>query len=356
MNVGDGFLRRRVNHGNFATTMTSASNAISIMTRSTANKREIYARPLREVGAPNAFLQTAEGVKLAPDIECQTIDNALGSIAMKTLLQAFLCISLIPSVALAQKCPAGAANLICGGKTYPCEPLGSSCCSPRVGVCAPGTVCSICNSQSWCVARGSQCCFSIGFCNPGTHCTICASQSACIKDGTTCPKPGTMSLDALDRFLGDRTTGLMLVSSPPVAEHNLSGTWQTGIYTYKLVQNGDTITSEGSFGHADGHLTEPNKFTMTWKETVRPRTFVGYVGEGLISWDNGSTWQPQGRSEILSGTTDVPAGQANGSERPTCPPAQCGIIEIHHIPSSTPWGETQNSQNGHVLFLREWPS
>lgn len=46
------------------------------------------------------------------------------------------------------------------------------------------------------------------------------------------------------------------------AQVDVSGAWQGGHYT--LSQHGDTVTSEGDFGHANGHYTGPYTFVMSW--------------------------------------------------------------------------------------------
>jgi len=67
---------------------------------------------------------------------------------------------------------------------------------------------------------------------------------------------------------------------------NVSGTWQSGEYTFRLAQDGDKVISEGSFGHADGHFTGPNTFSLTWESGA----FTGNVRGDTIYWSNNTSW------------------------------------------------------------------
>jgi hypothetical protein len=51
-----------------------------------------------------------------------------------------------------------------------------------------------------------------------------------------------------------------------------------------------------------------------------------------------SEYVQPGRSQEALAIIEVPAGQADGSVNPGCPPAQCGTIEIKHIPVGEPKG------------------
>lgn len=110
-----------------------------------------------------------------------------GGTKWRTILVLFLLVAFSPGL-VAQHCPSGTGDLICHGKTYSCVPSGTTCCASSVGICSPGQFCGICNSQSACVANGSQCCFSAGWCGPGTYCRTCSSSSTCVQNGHACPK------------------------------------------------------------------------------------------------------------------------------------------------------------------------
>lgn len=134
------------------------------------------------------------------------------------------------------------------------------------------------------------------------------------------------------------------------AKINVSGHWQSaGKYFYTLTQKGDQITSEGSFGHGDGHFTGSATFIMNWASA----SFEANVRGGWIYWNNGGIWKPQGRSEVVSATVDLPAGQADGSSDPLCPPAQCGIIRIEHLPASDPWGKELTIESKEFSYYYE---
>jgi hypothetical protein len=76
---------------------------------------------------------------------------------------------------------------------------------------------------------------------------------------------------------------------------NVSGSWRGG--HYKLTQNGDNVTSDGDFGHANGHFTGPRTFTMSWASA----TWTGTVSpDGTrIDWNNNTTWSRDGAPPSL---------------------------------------------------------
>jgi hypothetical protein len=134
-------------------------------------------------------------------------------------------------------------------------------------------------------------------------------------------------------------SGIVNAQQPKV---DVSGHWQdsNGQYKYKLTQNGDTVTSEGSFGPAHGHFTGPNTFVLSWASA----TFTGTVGGNNgneIFWNNNSIWLFVTKGPVLvphtaTASLDVPAGQADGSSNPKCPPAKCGVVVVRGIQPETP--------------------
>ena len=78
-------------------------------------------------------------------------------------------------------------------------------------------------------------------------------------------------------------------SGTNISPATVSGMWQSGEYTFRLAQDGDKVISEGSFGHADGHFTGPNTFTLTWASGA----FTGNVRGDTIYWSNNTSWTRQ---------------------------------------------------------------
>ncbi|MGA8027720.1 MAG: hypothetical protein WB992_11285 [Bryobacteraceae bacterium] len=70
------------------------------------------------------------------------------------------------------------------------------------------------------------------------------------------------------------------------AQVDVSGLWQGGHYT--LSQHGDNVTSEGDFGHANGHFTGPYTFVMSWASATWTAT-VSTDGN-KIDWNNNTHW------------------------------------------------------------------
>jgi tetratricopeptide (TPR) repeat protein len=74
------------------------------------------------------------------------------------------------------------------------------------------------------------------------------------------------------------------------AKVNVAGSWQDGAYI--LSEKGDGLTSEGAFGHADGHFTGPYTFVMSWASATWTAT-VSLRGD-RIDWNNNTTWRRSG--------------------------------------------------------------
>jgi hypothetical protein len=80
---------------------------------------------------------------------------------------------------------------------------------------------------------------------------------------------------------------------------DVSGHWahqQLSQTFFTLTQTGDSVISEGSFGHADGHFTGPNTFTLSWQTFVplEGTVFTGTVKDDMISWTpSATTWKRQ---------------------------------------------------------------
>lgn len=87
-------------------------------------------------------------------------------------------------------------------------------------------------------------------------------------------------------------TALCTVILAQQAQVDVSGAWRDGHYILK--QNGDVITSDGDFGHANGHFTGPYTFTMSWASATWTAT-VSQDGN-RIDWNNNSTWYRSGSS------------------------------------------------------------
>jgi hypothetical protein len=92
-----------------------------------------------------------------------------------------------------------------------------------------------------------------------------------------------------------RSVGLFLLLSASLhlsaqqSKVNVTGPWQEGRFT--LTQNGDSVTSEGDLGHANGHFTGPYTFVMSWRNA----SLVGTVSPTAdrIDWDHNASWTRQ---------------------------------------------------------------
>ena len=104
------------------------------------------------------------------------------------------------------------------------------------------------------------------------------------------------------------------------ARVNVSGSWRAGHYV--LTQNGDTVTSEGDYGHADGYFTGPYTFKMkwasaTWIATVTPDS-------NRIDWNNISTWtRGQANKTQKTGVLTVPHAHGNCTTNACSPSSGC---------------------------------
>lgn len=107
------------------------------------------------------------------------------------------------------------------------------------------------------------------------------------------------------------------------AQVNVSGVWQDGHYT--LSQQGNVVTSEGDFGHANGHFTGPYTFVMSWASATWTAT-VSTDGNG-ISWNNNTYWtrSASGGGSVKTqrtGVLTVPHAGGNCTSN-TCGPGHC---------------------------------
>jgi hypothetical protein len=79
------------------------------------------------------------------------------------------------------------------------------------------------------------------------------------------------------------------------ARVEVSGRWahqQYPGYVFILKQDGDAVTSEGSFGHAEGHFLGPDTFALSWQSIGR---FQGTVKDNMIYWSGGTSWKREGQ-------------------------------------------------------------
>jgi hypothetical protein len=104
------------------------------------------------------------------------------------------------------------------------------------------------------------------------------------------------------------------------AQVDVNGTWTVGPVVYKLIQTGDSVVSESSFGRGEGHFTGPNTFVMTFFGNA---TFTATVQGDTISWSNNFRWTRQ-----RDVTTPAPrASNSRSAGQPAAPaaPANQGI-------------------------------
>jgi hypothetical protein len=92
-----------------------------------------------------------------------------------------------------------------------------------------------------------------------------------------------------------RSIGLFLLLSASLqlsaqqAKVNVTGPWQEGRFT--LTQNGDSVTSEGDLGHANGHFTGPYTFVMSWRNATLIATVTPAADR--IDWNHNAPWTRQ---------------------------------------------------------------
>jgi hypothetical protein len=110
--------------------------------------------------------------------------------------------------------------------------------------------------------------------------------------------------------------------------------WQTGKYTYRLTQSGDKISSEGSFGHADGYFTSSTAFVLKWSS----KEMVGRLEADTIIWNDQNIWTYRGLRTEVSEMIDLSAGESDGKDNRDCNRVKCGSITIRYIPFSGPHG------------------
>jgi hypothetical protein len=82
-------------------------------------------------------------------------------------------------------------------------------------------------------------------------------------------------------------------SSKPVLQ--VAGAWHNGPDHFVLFETGSSIKSEGSYGPANGHVTGPRTFQMSWATG----TFDGTVEGDRITWSNNTSWT---RERNVNGT------------------------------------------------------
>jgi hypothetical protein len=81
-------------------------------------------------------------------------------------------------------------------------------------------------------------------------------------------------------------------SMPGIQHMNIEGNWVSGNgqYHYTLHQNGEVISSDGSFDHTTGRFASSNAFIIRWSINTADTTGTVEPSGSVIRWSNGTSW------------------------------------------------------------------
>jgi hypothetical protein len=133
-------------------------------------------------------------------------------------------------------------------------------------------------------------------------------------DGT--PDPSTAATPRSDTLAASSTASKSTADTPQLAAEAATGQTRqarvevTGRWVHQespqsvfiLKQDGDAVTSEGSFGHADGHFLGPDTIALSWQSIG---VFQGTVKDDMIHWTNGNTWRRTATGQAPQARVDV---------------------------------------------------